>query len=280
MSAFPLGAAFRVFRWQILRMLRGGSPGIGTFVLRQLFWPCLALATSLLAYAPFVEGGIREIIEAHPQFTDGLGLGTWLLAGILVLALFLEYINIGATFAGERDYGTLTILSLSPAPRCLWLWGSAAAGIPAGLAGIGVFAILAALVLAAIPPHPGLFFAAFVYMLVWSLPWGALVVNIFAAGRNMRLLYALFETPAEFLAGTRFPVRALPTAVLGLALWYPLTHATIFMRLAVAKTPDFFRLGREAVAIAFLGLIYGVAAFVVSSFAERRERREGNEDRS
>ncbi|MEW6229247.1 MAG: hypothetical protein AB1700_14340, partial [Bacillota bacterium] len=53
--------------------------------------------------------------------------------------------------------------------------------------------------------HPLALVLAVVLVLLTSLPWGALLYAIFLMGRNSRVLYSLFESPAEFLSGVRFP---------------------------------------------------------------------------
>jgi len=175
----------------------------------------------------------------------------------------------------DRDYGVLEPIFLSPVNRSLWLLGATSGAIPSALTGAVGFSICSFFIFGIFPPHPLWAFFLLFFVIIFSLPWGCLICAIFLSGRNSRLLYAIFETPSEFMSGARFPLNALPSLLSGLATVYPLSHAVKLLRYAFSSTPSLKGPLQEILWLTVLGVLYSAIAFFLFKRAEKRGKENG-----
>ncbi len=262
---------FNFIYWQSLKGFKSQHFNKLFFLMQQISWPLLNCLTYYLFYSPLFEGN-----ELPASFDSGFfKIMSYIIPGILVLSIFNEYINTGAAMGVQRDYGILEPIYISPVNRTLWLISNAAGVLPSFLASYAGFLISAHIVFRVQPPNILIFIALSILIFVLSLPWGSLVCAIFLTGRNMRLVYALFETPSEFLSGIRFPVAALPGALSFAALAYPLSHCVKLLRTAYLPVIDLIIIGRELATLSLLAVIYLLASSLILRYAEYRGKVEG-----
>jgi ABC-2 type transport system permease protein len=257
--------------WQLLRSLKNMHFNLLFFLLSQLLWPIILLGTFYLSYTPLLDPSEPQITE----FTGGGSLWTFLVPGIFVIYLYMEYIGLGSQLARDRDYGVLEPIFLSPVNRTIWLFGTASSVLPSGIISSTGFLLSAHFLFTIELPHPFVLILLVFIVLLSSVPWGAMVCAIFLSGRNSRLLYAIFETPGEFLSGSRFPVTALPAFLSTISLFYPLSHAVSLLRLGWYETILWQKILKEVFTLGVLAILYlGIAIFLFH-WAEERGKRQG-----
>lgn len=257
--------------WQLKKSIRSLHFSPVFFLLSQLLWPLILVGTYYLSYSPLVD-------PAEPgcdSFTGGIDLFSYLVPGIMVIYLYIEYVGLGMGLAQERDYGVLEPVFLSPVNRMLWLFGTALSVLPSGIMATAGFLVSSHLFFGIELLHPMLLVCAVLFVIVTSIPWGGVVCAIFLSGRNSRFLYAVFETPAEFLSGVRFPVTALPSLLSSVAVLYPLSHAVSLMRLCWYEDVKWGRAADEALWLLILAVVYAVVALLLFRRAEARGKRDG-----
>ncbi len=259
--------------WEVRRRFKATYLRAETLLLQLCLWPLVTLVTLVLYYAPFTGG--RGWQQPLP-FTDGLSLGAYLLLGTFVVSIYAEYVIAGFALSWERDQGTLEAVYLTPVNRLGYLAGNALGSAVTGTASLLMYVVLGMALFQIRFAHPLPLTLALVLVLLTSLPWGALLCAIFLVGRNSRVLYSLFESPAEFLSGVRFPVRAFPATLYTLSSIYPITHAVSLLRAAAAPTLKWAVLRREAAWLVALAVIYLIAARLVVGYAEWRGKVQGN----
>lgn len=241
------------------------------FLLSQLIWPLILVTTFYFSYTPIVN----PINTVMPSFAGSSDLYTYLIPGIIVLFLYMEYVSLGFGLSMDRDYGVLEPIFLTPVNRLLWLFGTALSVIPSGSIASAGFLFSSHLLFGISLPHPFILGGFILFIILSSIPWGAMVCAIFLSGRNTRFLYTFFETPAEFLSGSRFPLLALPAFFSGVALMYPLSHAISLLRYAWYLYIPWADVLKEFLWIFALGVMYTFISIVIFSWAEERGKRSG-----
>lgn len=262
---------FYTLLWQLKKSLKSLHFNPTFFFLSQLVWPLILVGTFYFSYSPLFD----QTGSLSRSFGFEGDLFSYLVPGIIVIYLYLEYVGVGFGLAMDRDYGVLEPIFLTPVNRALWLFGNTLSALPSGILASAGFVLSAKLIFRIAVPHPFLLGLMILYVIITSLPWGALVCAIFLNGRNSRFLYSFFETPAEFLSGSRFPLTALPAGLSALALLYPLSHGIALLRLLWEESPPRDRIAEEMIWLAVLGLFYFVLAIILFYRAEERGKRNG-----
>ncbi len=257
--------------WQLKRSVKTMHFNLLFFILGQLIWPIILVGTYYLGYTPLLD----ESNSLVNLISSGGSLWSFLLPGIIVISLFNQYISIGTHLSFDRDYGILEPIFLSPVNRTLWLLGNCTSIIPSGLLSSIGFIVSTHFIFNIDIPHPFLLMLAICIIIVLSMSWGAMVSSIFLVGRNSRVLYAVFESPAEFLSGARFPIVALPALFSLIAIVYPLSHSVNIIRCFWIKNISWNVVFREGVVLCLLSIVYIFLALIIFSFAEERGKREG-----
>ncbi|MBI9103082.1 MAG: ABC transporter permease [Spirochaetales bacterium] len=266
------GASYFTLYWQVKKTLKSLHFNLLFFLLSQLVWPLILVGTYYLSYTPLLKPGAPEVAA----FAGGADLFTYLIPGIIVIFLYMEYVSTGFGLSIDRDYGVLEPIFLSPVNRLLWLFGNTISIFPSGILASAGFVLSSHIIFSIHIPHPALLSVLILFVILTSLPWGAMVCSIFLSGRNMRFLYAVFETPGEFLSGSRFPLTALPGLLSGLAVLYPLSHAVNILRYCWFETIPWQKVFVEGSWLIGLGLIYALLSMIIFSAAEEKGKSRGN----
>lgn len=258
--------------WQLKRSIKTMHFNLMFFILGQLIWPMILVGTYYLGYTPLLDdsNSLINLISSEGS------LWSFLLPGIIVISLFNQYISIGTHLSFDRDYGILEPIFLSPVNRALWLLGGCTSIIPSGLLSSIGFIVSTHFIFNINIPHPFLLLFAIFIIIILSISWGAMVCSIFLIGRNSRVLYAVFESPAEFLSGARFPIVALPALLSLIAIAYPLSHSVNIIRSFWLKNIQWNVVLKESLTLCVLSIIYIFLALLIFKFAEERGKREGN----
>ena len=257
--------------WQFRKSLKSVHFNVLFFLLSQLIWPLILIGTYYLSYSPLLD----PAQPGESAFTGGADFFSYLMPGVIVVYLYLEYVSIGFGLAVDRDYGVLEPILITPVNRIFWLFGTASSAMPASLLASAGFIFSSALFFGISVPHPLIFCLFILVTASASIPWGAMVCAIFLCGRNSRFLYAVFETPAEFFSGSRFPLAALPSVLSAAAMFYPLSHSVVILRCTLQQTISWSNIKTELVWIAGLCVLYSTAAALLFSFAEYKGKRDG-----
>ena len=257
--------------WQLKKSLKSLHFHFLFFLLSQLVWPLILVGTFYLSYTPLLDPADPVI----NSFSGGSDLFTYLVPGIIVIYLYLEYVTLGFGLSMDRDYGVLEPIFLTPVNRLLWLFGTALSIFPSGIFASAGFLLSSHLIFGIGLPHPFILSGFIVFIILASIPWGAMVCSIFLSGRNTRFLYTMFEAPAEFLSGSRFPLIALPVFLSGVALFYPLSHAISLLRFCWYPLVPWKDVLKESLWIVGLGVIYTFVSIVIFTWAEERGKRNG-----
>lgn len=262
---------FYTLYWQLKKSLKNLHFHFLFFLLSQLIWPLILVAVFSLSYTPLIE----DPSSLPGDFGFEGGLFAYIVPGIIVIYLYLEYVNLGIGLSRDRDYGVLEPIFLTPVNRLLWLFGTALSIIPSGVISSTGFLVSARIIFGLTIPHPFFLGLAILFVIISSIPWGALVCAIFLSGRNSRFLYAFFETPAEFLSGSRFPLTALPAGLSAAALFYPLSHGINLLRFFQQEQLSRVLIGREVIWLIVQGIVYTALALFLFTSAEERGKRNG-----
>jgi len=265
------GVQFHQLLWECRKTMRQVYLKPEAFILQFLLWPLINLTILVCCYAPFTgsQGWLRPL-----SFTGRLNLGAYLTAGTFVVGLYGQYVLTGFILAWQRDQGVLEAVYLTPVRRLVHLLGNALAGAISGLASVVGFLVFGLILFDVEAANPLILLPAVLIVILTSLPWGALLCAIFLVGRNQRVLFSLFEEPAEFLAGVRFPPQALPGAFTALSAIYPISHGVSLLRAVLSYAPTAV-LQRETCWLCGLGLVYLAGAWAISRYAERRGKTNG-----
>lgn len=257
--------------WQLKRSIKTMHFNPLFFIIGQLIWPLFLLGTFYLGYTPLMDDK-NSLLKL---LTDSNSLWNYLLPGIIVTSLFMEYVNLGSHLSMDRDYGILEPIYISPVNRILWLVGNTTSVIPSGIISTIGFILSSHLIFNIPIPHPFYLFIALLFILISSLPWGAMVCSIFLSGRNQRVLYSIFETPAEFLSGVRFPITALPMVLSSLAVIFPLSHCVKILRFVFMNNIPWDKVFRESITLILLSFCYLFVAIILFNRAEERGKQQG-----
>lgn len=257
--------------WQLKRSIKTMHFNPLFFITGQLIWPLFLLGTFYLGYTPLMDNK-NDLLKL---LTDNNSLWSFLLPGIIITYLFMEYVNLGSHLSLDRDYGILEPIYISPVNRTLWLLGSVTSAIPSGIISSIGFIISSHFIFSIPIPHPLYLLLTLLFILITSLPWGAMVCSIFLSGRNQRVLYSIFETPAEFLSGARFPITALPTIISTIAVIFPLSHSVKILRYIFMINIPWSKVLNESITIILLSFCYLIIAIYLFNRAEKRGKRLG-----
>lgn len=203
-------------------------------------------------------------------------LSAFLLTGTFVIGIYSGYINIGFQLAFQRDFGVLEALFITPINRLQFLVGNTLSNTLTGTMTLLIFFISGLFLLHVKIVHPIILLLSIIISALTSIPWGAFLCSIFLLGRNSRVIYSLFEEPAEFLSGVRFPVLALPSLLFIFSSIYPITHSVNLMRTAINNSVNWHAFINDILWLVGLGLVYLLLAAVIVYIAEQRGKKQGN----
>jgi ABC-type polysaccharide/polyol phosphate export permease len=212
-----------------------------------------------------------------PQFRpDGLPYFTFLLVGTGFYTFLLAGMHSFLRAVQEsQQTGTLEVLmtTATPAPTLLLL--TAVSSFAAGFVQL-LFFVGAGLAFFA----PALDVSAtgaivvFVLSVAIAISFGVIAAGLQVWTQKGSAVLWLFSSTAWVMAGTLFPVGALPTPVRVLSEWLPLTHALTAMRLAVLQSNSPLLL-RESGILFLFALALLPASLLFFSWTVRRARQFG-----
>jgi len=208
--------------------------------------------------------------EGMPYFLFllvGTGFYTFLLSGI---HSFLQ------TIQESQQTGTLEVLMTTCTPPAVLLSLSAISAFTQGILQLLVY-VGAGMFLFAPDPHVSVFGCASVFIFSVLI---AMAIGLFAAGLQVAIhkgsaVLWLLGSSAWLMAGTLFPVAALPPSVRVLSSLLPFTHSLTGMRLALLQTSNSAALMREIEILILFSLLLVPLSVVFFSWTVRRARQFG-----
>ena len=206
--------------------------------------------------------GVSEGLDPDPTLVRDGDYASFLVPGIIAMAVLFSSTFSSASYYQDRDSGLLRVLLASPhSPRVI-LTGKALAGVTIG--GLQALAVLA--VAAAIPAidlewqygvAPSLLLAVAAILLLALLLNGfaQVVASRIRTMQGFHLVMNLVLFPLLFFSGAFFPLDDLPTWLKVLATANPLSYAVDLLRAAIyADGSSYFSLPLDVAVLAALAL--------------------------
>ncbi len=206
--------------------------------------------------------GVSEGLDPDPTLVRDGDYASFLVPGIIAMAVLFSSTFSSASYYQDRDSGLLRVLLASPhSPRVI-LTGKALAGVTIG--GLQALAVLA--VAAAIPAidlewqygvAPSLLLAVAAVLLLALLLNGfaQVVASRIRTMQGFHLVMNLLLFPLLFFSGAFFPLDDLPTWLKVLATANPLSYAVDLLRAAIyADGSAYFSLPLDVAVLAALAL--------------------------
>ena len=208
--------------------------------------------------------------EGMPYFLFllvGTGFYIFLLSGI---HSFLQ------TIQESQQTGTLEVLMTTCTPPAVLLSLSAISAFTRGILQLLVY-VGAGMFLFASGLQVSIFGCASVFIFSVLI---AIAIGLFAAGLQVAIhkgsaVLWLLGSSAWLMAGTLFPVAALPPSVRALSTLLPFTHSLTGMRLALLQASNSAALSREIEILILFSLVLVPLSVVFFSWTVRRARQFG-----
>ena len=208
--------------------------------------------------------------EGMPYFLFllvGTGFYIFLLSGI---HSFLQ------TIQESQQTGTLEVLMTTCTPPAVLLSLSAISAFTQGILQLLVY-VGAGMFLFASGLQVSIFGCASVFIFSVLI---AIAIGLFAAGLQVAIhkgsaVLWLLGSSAWLMAGTLFPVAALPPSVRALSTLLPFTHSLTGMRLALLQASNSAALSREIEILILFSLVLVPLSVVFFSWTVRRARQFG-----
>jgi ABC-2 type transport system permease protein len=197
----------------------------------------------------------------------GTGFFTFLITG---MHSFLR------TIQESQQSGTLEVLMTTSTPPAVLLSLSAISAFAGGLVQLVLY-VGAGILLFSPALHVSLVGCASVFLFSVVI---SIAIGIFAAGLQISIhkgsaVLWLLGSSAWLMAGTLFPITALPRPVRMLSNLLPLTHSLTEMRLAVLQTSSSAGLLREIEILAVFSALLLPLSVIFFSWTVRRARQLG-----
>jgi len=206
--------------------------------------------------------GVSEGLDPDPTLVRDGDYASFLVPGIIAMAVLFSSTFSSASYYRDRDSGLLRVLLASPhSPRVI-LMGKALAGVT-----IGALQALAVLAVAAAIPAidlewqygvvPSLLLAVAAILLLALLLNGfaQVVASRIRTMQGFHLVMNLVLFPLLFFSGAFFPLDNLPAWLKVLAAANPLSYAVDLLRAAVyADGPGYFGLPLDVAVLSALAL--------------------------
>jgi ABC-type polysaccharide/polyol phosphate export permease len=198
---------------------------------RELIVPLLTPVLFALVIAP----ALKTALHTSASYESYVAIGT---VGLLV-PLNTFFLGLGVIV--DRDSGAQRELLAAPIPRALLVFGNLVVAL--AITGLQVGALFGFAVARQIHFHPGgagvLWFLAAVVLLTVAMYGAAETL----ASRVPRQEEYISRVPAIaiapwFLAGSLFPITAMPEGLTWIARFLPLTHALALMRYGLLDDPS------------------------------------------
>jgi ABC-2 type transport system permease protein len=242
---------------------------------REPSWIFFEILLPFLAVSAFVF--VYRALDAPEEF-----IGFVVLGGAMT-AFWLNVVwMMAAQFYWEKDQGNLELYFTAPMHLMSVLAGMAIGGLvltsSRALAVIGIGSLLYGVTYDI--EQPLLLVGVFLLTMIPLYGMGMLFASLFLLwGREAFHLAQLLQEPIYFLGGVNFPLRALPTAVVGAVMaTLPLGVGLDAMRqlaFSSSEVRGVLPVGIEMAILAVMGVVFIVAARIALGYLETLARREG-----
>ena len=213
-----------------------------------------------------------------PQFhPEGMPYFLFLLVGTGFFAFLITGMHSFLhTIQESQQSGTLEVLMTTSTPPAILLSLSAISAFAGGLVQLGLY-IGGGILLFSPVVHVSLLGCVLVFTFSMLI---SIAIGIFAAGLQISIhkgsaVLWLLGSSAWLMAGTLFPVAALPRPVRILSSLLPLTHSLTGMRLALLQTSGSAGLLREIEILAIFCAFLVPLSVIFFSWTVRRARQLG-----
>jgi ABC-2 type transport system permease protein len=172
----------------------------------------------------FVLGSGLESLSAAS--TDGVDLKTFILPGVLCMAVLFTAMFRAASLVWDRELGFLREMMVAPVSRASIIVGKCLGGATLAVSQGVILLALAGLV--GVPYDPVLILGVLAMMLLLAYTvtaFGVLVAVCIKQAQTFTSVMQMFLMPMFFLSGALYPVSGLPTWLAVLNRLDPLTYA-------------------------------------------------------
>jgi ABC-2 type transport system permease protein len=172
----------------------------------------------------FVLGSGLESLSAAS--TDGVDLKTFILPGVLCMAVLFTAMFRAASLVWDRELGFLREMMVAPVSRASIIIGKCLGGATLAVSQGVILLALAGLV--GVPYDPVLILGVLAMMLLLAYTvtaFGVLVAVCIKQAQTFTSVMQMFLMPMFFISGALYPVSGLPTWLAVLNRLDPLTYA-------------------------------------------------------
>ena len=202
-------------------------------------------------------------IGTHINAIDGIGYGTFIVPGLIMLTLLTQSIA-NASFAIYFPKFTGTIYEVLSAPVsyleivCAYVGAAATKSIILGLIILGTAALFVPLPIA----HP-LVMLLFLVLTAFTFSLFGFIIGIWADGfEKLQLVPLLVVTPLAFLGGSFYSIDMLPPFWQAVSLFNPVVYLVSGFRWAFFETSDIGVGVSLAMTFAFLAICLAVVTWI------------------
>lgn len=238
----------------------------------MLLWPVLGFASVYYAFRPFMGGGGSGFTGAG--FTED-SIIAFALTGYMGYTFFWSLVQSAWRFTFERFWGTLEMVSLTPADLKAVIVGNATGALFESVWTFTIFFFGFGLLFGRMHLHSGTLMLLLGCLTISALAWGSLLNSVFLLSRDASFLFTVFEDPLTVLTGVRFPVDFLPLWLRYVSNLFPLTWSLRLLRAALVHDgppADLWRLVGINLVIAAIQM---PVMYLLTLVGERRARRTG-----
>ena len=245
------------------------------FSARTFVWTiALPLGNGLYLYFLYLPFGTGLLKIDFLGASTTVGLVGFTLVGQLLYTFFTQMLLSGSAFDVERWQGTLEGLLLSPASRFGVLLGSATYGSLAYLwmlAGSMLAWVLFLHVQVVVTDYAALALSiALSYLSILAL--GTCMEAFFIHSRRGVTYGTMVQEPTMFLSGLIFPIQSMPSYLIPLSYFLPLTFGLVSLRSTLLGGADLASVATPLALLAFMTAFFLLISRWLISYAEKQAK--------
>jgi len=224
-----LNALYAMWYRQVIRFWRAKSR-VAAMIIQPIFW---MIFFGLGWASAFRVGGIKGLF-------GGLDYLTFLIPGVLMMAIFMFSYMSGISVIWDKEFGYLKEILVAPVSRRVSILGRMLGdSTVAILQGIIIFSVAYPLTpTLKVINMPFVMLIAFLTSLSFA-SIGTIVATKMRSQEGFQLIVNMISMPTLFLSGAFYPIDTMPTWMKYLAYINPLTYGVDASRLLLAGSGSF-----------------------------------------
>lgn len=234
-------------------------------------WPIISFVASYFSFKPF------NIENTAVPYLNEKNLIIFILLGYIAMSFFRSLVQSAWRFSGEREYGTLELIYLTPTSRLAVILGNAIASL---FESVWVMVVFSGGILILKYKYFNINVTAAavvtILMILMAVMWGMLLNSLFLFSRDSGFLFTILEEPMEIFGGVKVPTSVFPAWAKAISMIFPLTYAVDAMRRVFLNGNSIYEIrGFILVSLLIISLMF----IMISSclvLGERHAKKTGN----